>query len=84
MIHMQNKIENYSVEITTSTASEAYTKALAKSMEYAKELITRRMLRDMLWGTRPKGANEHIHGVLQGKVLQGETPAVSERATEIN
>jgi hypothetical protein len=63
MILMQNKIENYSVEITTSTDSEAYTKALAKSMEYAKELITRRMLRDMLWGTRAEGVNEIVHGV---------------------
>ena len=60
---MQNKIENYSVEITTSTASGSITKAMAESMQRTKDLVTRRMLRDMLWGSRPKGANEYIHGV---------------------
>lgn len=70
---MQNLIkkcvtaENYSVEIATSTVSDDFTKAMAESMaesmQRTKDLVTRKMLRDMLWGARPKGANEIVHGV---------------------
>jgi hypothetical protein len=60
---MQNITENYSVEITTSTASGSITKAMAESMQRTKDLVTRRMLRDMLWGARPEGVNEIVHGI---------------------
>lgn len=63
MDHMRNIIENYSVEIATSTDSGGYTKDLLVSMQRTKDLVTRRMLRDMLWGARPEGANEIVHGV---------------------
>ena len=60
---MQNITENYSVEIATSTDSDDFTKGLIASMQRTKDLVTRRMLRDMLWGARPEGANEIVHGV---------------------
>jgi hypothetical protein len=55
--------ENYSVEIAASTASDDFTKAMAESMQRTKELVTRKMLRDMLWGARAQGVNEIVHGV---------------------
>jgi hypothetical protein len=63
MTHMQNITENYSVEIATSTDSGDFTKGLIASMQQTKDLVTRRMLRDMLWGARPEGINEIVHGV---------------------
>jgi hypothetical protein len=60
---MQNTTDAYTVEITTSTDSNKYTKAMIASIEHTKTLVTKRLLRDMLWGARPKGANEYIHGI---------------------
>jgi hypothetical protein len=59
---MQNIIENYWGEIATSTDLGGYTKGLLVSMRQTNDLATRKMLRDMLWGARPEGVNELIHG----------------------
>ena len=60
---MQNTIENYSVEITQSTDSSEYTSRLAASIKHMKDSVTKRMIRDMLYGKRVEGGNEYIHGV---------------------
>ena len=59
MTHTLNNTVHISVETNTST--DKYTEALAKSMEYAKELITRRMMRNIFTSKRPEGGNEYVH-----------------------
>ena len=63
MIHTLNTTDNYSVEITQSTDSSPYTDRLARSIKHMKDSITKRMIRDMLYGKRTVGGNEYIHGV---------------------
>jgi hypothetical protein len=36
---------------------------LLVSMRQTNDLATRKMLRDMIWGARPEGVNEIVHGV---------------------
>ena len=55
----------------------SYTEALAQSMQRTKELVTKKMLRDLLYGERVKGANEYIHGAEDG--LRKQTETVQER-----
>ena len=72
---MRNIIENYSVEIATSTGLDGYAKGLVASMQQTKDLVTRKMLRDMVWGARPKGANEYIHGIQREATTDSEATA---------
>lgn len=47
----------------TRAFTDAYKQALTKAEEYKRDVVTRRMLRDMLWGARAQGVNEIVHGV---------------------
>ena len=47
----------------TRAFTDAYKQALTKAEEYKRDVVTRRMLRDMLWGKRAQGVNEIIHGI---------------------
>lgn len=69
---MQNMIDNYTVEITQSTDSSEYPSRLAASIKHMKDSVTKRMIRDMLYGVRVKGGNEYVHGT-----------TVSERTAEV-
>jgi hypothetical protein len=63
MTRILNTTDNYTVEITQSTDSSPYTNRLARSIKHMTDSVTKRMIRDMLYGKRPVGGNEHIHGV---------------------
>ena len=60
---MSENSEKQSVEITQSTDSSPYTSRLAKSIQHMRDSVTKRMIRDMLYGKRVEGGNEYIHGV---------------------
>lgn len=70
---MQNTTDTYAVEITMSTDSDEYTKAMIASIEHTKTLVTRRLLRDTLWGARPEGINEWIHNCRRPTAPKGTT-----------
>lgn len=51
----------------------SYIEALAQSMQRTRELVTKKIIRDTLYGVRVKGANEYIHGETNGIREQAET-----------